>query len=130
MMKSVAVDLDGVLAQYDGWEGLDNIGDPVEGAREFMETLMQDYEVVVYTTRCNPDPFNDGEYREAPVKLQTRIRSWLNEHGIPYTRVFAGYGKPIAVAYVDDRAVPCQPHEGKPEMEFSAALRHVESLAF
>lgn len=128
---NVAVDLDGVLAQYDGWDvhGLDNIGPPVEGAKEFLLALLDDgFKVVVYTTRTNPDPFNDGEYREAPEKLAGRVRAWLRQNGmwLEGVSVFMGRGKPIACAYVDNRAVPCQSEMGK--HEFTAALEHTRSL--
>lgn len=128
---NVAVDLDGVLAQYDGWDvhGLDNIGPPVEGAKEFLLALLDDgFKVVVYTTRTNPDPFNDGEYREAPEKLAGRVRAWLREHDMWHdgVSVFQGRGKPIAFAYIDDRAVPCQAEKGR--TEFIAALEHTRAL--
>lgn len=110
-MKAVAVDLDGVLARYEGWAGLCEIGDPIPHARWFMEALatMPGAEVVVYTTRANPDPFNTGEQRASPEQLEALIAGWLDNHDIPYDRVFIGRGKPIAAAYVDDRAVCCDP---------------------
>ncbi len=37
--KSVAIDLDGVLATYDGWKGADHIGKPIDGARAFLKEL-------------------------------------------------------------------------------------------
>lgn len=131
MSKAVAVDLDGVLAEYDGWEGLDDIGDPVEGARQFCERLREDMdlEVVVFTTRSNPDPFNEGENRASPERCHAIVKGWLEKHDIPHDRVFTGRGKPIAVAYVDDRAVLCKPHESPtPQAEWNAALAHVNSL--
>ena len=30
----IAIDLDGTLAEYDGWKGIDNIGKPIKGAVE------------------------------------------------------------------------------------------------
>lgn len=128
---SVAVDLDGVLAQYDGWEGLEEIGDPVDGSQSFMEGLQDlGVEVVVHTTRMNPDPFYDGEERHRPEEAREILESWLERNGIPYDRVFTGTGKPIASAYVDDRAVLCRPDGDRIEsaLEFKAALAHVESM--
>ena len=58
--KTVCVDLDGVLAQYDGWQGLENIGDPVEGAREFMEDLSKKYHVLVHTARVANERGQNG----------------------------------------------------------------------
>lgn len=131
MSKAVAVDLDGVLAQYDGWEGLDDIGPPVPGAREFLELVREDLglEVVVFTTRLNPDPFNEGEQRASPERLQAIVQGWLDKFDLPYDRVFTGRGKPIAVAYVDDRAVLCKPHQSEtPQGEWNAALAHINAL--
>lgn len=101
----VAVDLDGVLARYDGWRGIDHIGDPLPGAVEFTRRLAAFAEVLVWTTRCSPEanPPYDAE------ELVGVVMDWLNRHGFCWHRVWAGRGKPIAAAYVDDRAVACRP---------------------
>ena len=49
--KTVCVDVDGVLAQYDRWRGVDHIGDPIFGAKEFVADLRKKYKVVIHTTR-------------------------------------------------------------------------------
>lgn len=125
---TVAVDLDGVLAEYDGWEGLEKIGGPVDGARNFLLSLREEgIEVVIHTTRANPDPFNEGINRHAGKNAGDIIRSWLEKHDMHYDRVFTGEGKPIATAYVDDRAITCRPHASSmPEMEFEAAFLHIK----
>jgi hypothetical protein len=35
-MKTVAVDLDATLATYEGWRGIQHIGDPRPGAANFL----------------------------------------------------------------------------------------------
>lgn len=127
--RTVAVDLDGVLAEYDGWEGLDAIGDPVEGAEAFLEALSERFEVVIYTTRLNPNPFDEDTPRTSLERCKQIVVGWLERHDLPYDDVFVGTGKPIAVAYVDDRAVTCKPQQGAPLAEFRAALVHVAALA-
>jgi len=101
--KIVVVDLDGTLAEYEGWTGeWAPIGEPISDvngwtARDFMLRLQErGYRTIVYSSR--------GDTNE--------ILHWLEKHGIPCNAVnwplveIAGMSeKPIAVAYVDDRAV-------------------------
>ena len=39
------------------------------------------------------------------------IEKWLNENNLPFKNIYAGPGKPMAHAYIDDRAVACRPAE-------------------
>lgn len=119
--KTVCVDLDGVLARYDGWKGVDHFGLPLPGAQEFTRRLSQFARVVIFTTRANADPFvagvvrPDGEvephHGATPDGLVGKIEAWLDLHGFHYDEVYAGQGKPLASAYIDDRAVSCEPQE-------------------
>ena len=124
MKKTVCVDLDGVLADYSmGWKGVDHIGDPLPGAVEFLKKLGKKYSVVIFTTRCNPE-INKPE---SASLLRNRVRDWLEEHGFKYDDIYIGVGKPIASAYVDDRAVSCVPQEdGK--VAYKRALARVDGL--
>lgn len=87
MRKTVCIDFDGVLAEYDGWKGEDVLGDPKQGAKEFVERVLRDYDVVVHTTR------NLG-----------KVVNWLIEHEFP-PQMTVSREKPPALAYIDDRAV-------------------------
>jgi len=69
MKKSVCVDLDGVLAQYDGWKGVEHIGDPIPGAVQFTKKLQEVARVVIFTTRTNADPKISG--RNESVQMLT-----------------------------------------------------------
>jgi hypothetical protein len=120
--KTVAVDVDGVLAEYHGWHGVDHIGDPLPGAIDFMKALSEICDVLVYTTRCCEE-INKPEKAHL---LVNRVRAWLDKHGFEYADIWSGQGKPIAVAYVDDRGVSCRPQEN--ETAFSVALQSVRQL--
>jgi hypothetical protein len=112
MKKNVCVDLDGVLADYSkGWQGVEVIGDPIPGAVEFTKSLSEFADVVVFTTRCNPEVNKP----EAAHLLVNRVREWLDKHGFRYADIYCGTGKPIASAYIDDRAITCRPQEGPKE---------------
>ena len=113
---TVCVDLDGVLAQYSGWRGEEVIGDPVPGAVDFMARLRERYKVVVHTTRANTE-----------AGLAATI-AWLQKWGVAFDEV---EGKPIAIAYVDDRAVNARPQDVRDGFEnrtFEVALRRIAWL--
>lgn len=132
--KMIAVDLDGTLAKYDGWKGISHIGDPFPGAREFMDKLCDRFHVVVYTTRTNyrvnkrPDTIKNAiSSKEWARGLKRKIEEWLLGNCIPCHEVYDGNGKPMAAAFVDDRAVPCS---GNPdEAEYGRMLTAATALA-
>ncbi len=127
MKKNVAVDVDGVLAQYDGWKGVEHIGDPIPGAVEFTKKLQEIARVVIFTTRVNADPKISGR-NESVEMLTQRVKLWLDAHGFAYDEIYVGQGKPLAAAYVDDRAVTCCPQDGASDCEYKAALYDVRIL--
>jgi hypothetical protein len=84
--QTIALDFDGVLHAYHGWNG-GKLNGPVDGALEAVEELIKrGFRIVVHSARDT-----------AP------IRRWLKEHGFPALEV--SREKPTAVAYVDDLAV-------------------------
>lgn len=103
----VCVDLDGVLAQYDKWRGIDHIGDPVPGALEFAKKLAKFSSITVFTSRCAQDVLEGS--RITPGQLRIKVIEWLDKHKFPYTDVYIGQGKPRAAAFIDDRGVRCDP---------------------
>lgn len=115
--KTVCVDLDGVLARYDGWKGDDHIGDPIPGAVESVTALAKFARVTIHSIRLNPvDPIT----RE-PRDNSDRVGSWLRANKFPPVTLWLKEGKPIAAAYVDDRAVVCCPQQ--PYKELHGAMR-------
>jgi predicted HAD superfamily phosphohydrolase YqeG len=89
MAKTIAVDFDGVMNTYTGWKGEAELFEPRPGLRAFLEQLRAaGFKVVVYSTR--------------PA---SRIRSWLVDHDLSALVDDVTNGKPMAIAYIDDRAV-------------------------
>ncbi len=107
----VCVDLDGVLAKYESWRGPDQIGPPLPGAMEFMVSLSEIADIVIFTTRCSSDHFGEHSTLISPGRLKIRVIDWLEKYNFPYSDVYVGQGKPHALAFIDDRAVNCSPQK-------------------
>lgn len=116
LKKVVAVDLDGVLASNDGWQGLDHFGEPLPGAVEFTKRLSEFADVLIWTTRCNEEM---GRGEKVSL-LRKRVQEWLDQYGFVYADIYTGPVKPIASAFVDDRAVKCRPQEDVHAYELAA----------
>lgn len=121
----ICVDLDGVLARYDGWRGLDHIGDPLPGALKFAKKLAKHADIVIFTSRCSHDAGGDPDMIDiSPGQMRIRVIDWLEKHKFPFADVYIGQGKPRAVAFVDDRGVACSPQRDPEAYEtaFGAAI--------
>ena len=48
--KTICVDFDGVIAQYDGFKGNDIFGDPIDGVQSAMEVLKKerDSQIIIF----------------------------------------------------------------------------------
>ncbi len=92
--RTIAVDFDGVIAEYDGYKGPGVLGAPRMDVIEAMRTLVSEgWKVVIHTTR--------GEKEISP---------YLAQHRIPFDEIncnsdYKTQGpKPVADVYWDDRA--------------------------
>ena len=111
--KSVCVDLDGTLLYYTNWFSMDGrLGKPRPGAREFLISIRKFAKVIIFTARLS------GKYRSDEIFNQ--IKSWLNLYGLPYDEIYMGQGKPVAEAFVDDRAISIP--KNPVESDFDEAL--------
>ena len=115
----VCVDLDGVLAEPINGK-LTDIGPPVSGALEFMRTLSEKADITILTSRLAT---SGKTLRER----QSAIEAWLKQHNFPYNKLHHGAGKPVAHAYVDDRAVACRPLDTG-TAAFTEALDAIDTL--
>ena len=125
---AVCVDLDGVLALHDRWRGAMHIGEPVEGAKEFVARLRERARVIIFTSRLSQSEQNDAGASEDLDKIELVIRTWLERHEIEFDAIYRGAGKPLASAYVDDRAVTCRPQVVGPHAAFVEAEAQVREL--
>lgn len=94
--RPYAFDFDGVIAMYEGFKGVDNLGEPRPEVVETMRKLKElGHTIIIHSTR--------GE---------TQLREYCSKHDIPADYINRNPelegenpGKPIAYVYIDDRAV-------------------------
>ena len=104
VQKTVAVDLDGCLAYYDGWRGPDHIGPPIHSMALVCHKLHErGFRIVLNTCRLNKT--NNREHSVDTDQSLSTIRDWLNDNGLSFVAISLDEGKPFAHVYVDDRAV-------------------------
>lgn len=85
--RIISIDFDGVLSSYDGWKGSTHLGQPIKGAKAFVERLLKaGFKPVIWTTRN-----------------KNKIKKWLKENGFPNLEVTNS--KYPSVVYIDDRCV-------------------------
>jgi hypothetical protein len=95
--KTIAIDFDGVIHQYSkGWQKGVIYDPPTEGVVEAFYKLMEDgYDLVIFTSRKDLEP----------------VRQWMHKHFDFERRIGHMWEpaitnqKPIAIAYIDDRAI-------------------------
>ena len=97
----IAVDLDGTLAEYNGFKGHDHIGSPIKPMLDRVKQwLGEGRKVIIHTARAH-DP-----------KAIPPIRKWCKEHlgqELPVT----DRKDPKATEFWDDRAVSVERNTGK-----------------
>ena len=108
--RTIAVDFDGVIAEYDGWKGTGVLGSPRRDVLDVLQTLFAEgWKIIIHTTRGRQE-----------------ISGYLIQHRIPHHEInqnsdYRTQGtKPVADVYWDDRAF-CYSGDGKRDLE---QIRH------
>lgn len=116
----IGVDLDGTLARYDGWKGIDHIGDPIPAMVERVKRWLADgRDVRIFTARVDGGEVaiamgdqNGVAHRDVPM-VRYHIEQWCLRHIgaiLPITNV-KDYGM---IELWDDRVVQVIPNTGEP----------------
>lgn len=89
MIKTIAIDLDGVLNTYCGNYNENEIAPPKEGVHEFLAKLAENYKIEIFTVRN--------------TKLTAK---WLIDNDLDrYVSNITNVKNPFASAFIDDRAI-------------------------
>lgn len=100
----IGVDLDGTLAHYDDWRGIEHIGSPIEPmvARVRM-WLAEGQEVRIFTARVA------GDAKDLVIAY---IQEWLEDQGLPKLKV-TNIKDFSMIELWDDRAVRVRINTGE-----------------
>lgn len=116
----IGVDLDGTIARYDGWKGIEHIGEPIAPMVERVKRwISEGREVRIFTARVDGGEValamgdqNGVAHRDVPM-VRHYIEQWCLQHigrSLPITNV-KDYGM---LELWDDRAVQVIANEGIP----------------
>jgi len=99
----IGVDLDGCLAEYHGWKGDFEFGQPIQPMVEFVKKTLEagEYDVRIMTARANDGP-----------EVVSAIQDWLEAAGLPRLAVTATKDFKMVMLY-DDRAVTVELNTGR-----------------
>lgn len=108
----IGVDLDGTLAEYDGWQGSHHIGEPILSMTERVKCwLAEGFEVKIFTARVAKQHF-DEEAAEECFHIERTIKKWCERHigrELPVTCI-----KDMDMIELwDDRAVTVERNTGR-----------------
>ena len=104
----IGVDLDGTLAKYDGYHGVDHIGDPVPAMRErVIRWLSAGIDVRIFSARVGPQ-----KSKEDVELSREAIKRWCLKHLYQVLPVTATKDYSMRVLY-DDRCVAVEPNTGR-----------------
>ena len=99
----IAVDFDGILAEYGEWKGHEHIGKPIKENIEMVKKLHKDgHKLILFTTRLNCSWDGSDYSYEERLKI---IQEWLKKQKIWDAFTDITSEKPYADIYWDDRAV-------------------------
>jgi FMN phosphatase YigB (HAD superfamily) len=85
----IAVDLDGTVHRYGkGWQGDEVYDRPMDGAKEALKYLADNFKVVIFTARKKHEP----------------VEEWLKKHDLDqYVEEVTNIKPPGAFAFIDDK---------------------------
>ena len=97
--KSICIDFDGVIHQYDTWNNGNLNPNAIPGSKKAIDLLKNKYKIIIFTTRAsktyNQEPSSD--------ELIEKMTKWLKDRDIYFDEITSD--KKGAVAYIDDRAI-------------------------
>lgn len=91
--RVLAVDFDGTIAEYEEGQ-FPKIGKPEPGVREALDQLKKaGWYILIFSCRA------------ATADQRKAMKEWLDTNSIPYDDIWKDANKPMAEAYIDDRAI-------------------------
>jgi hypothetical protein len=120
----IGFDLDGTLAKYDGWKGIEHIGEPVESQVLIAKLLhWLGKKIKILTARVAPRDDDDDS-----AKAKKYVEWWCSKH-LGFVPEVTYVKDASMVALFDDRAVSVEQNTGKILGGWTEALPKVSEKA-
>lgn len=99
--RVISVDFDGVIHNMTkGFHDGTMYGDLIDGVEESLKEMSKDYDLVVYSCKCNPErPLINGK---TGTEL---IWEYLEKHNLKQYIKDVTFNKPNAICYIDDKCL-------------------------
>ena len=108
--KWIGFDLDGTLAEYNGWNGISSIGKPIKPMCDLIKKLHDGGDIVkIVTARVAPKDERDGEYQAE--KARGYIEEWCRDN-LGFVPEITHEKDSLMEKMYDDRAVQVIPNSG------------------
>ena len=115
--KWTGFDLDGTLAEYNGWEGIDHIGKPIKPMCDLMKKIREEGgKVKILTARVAPR--KDGSNAE---DARRHIEKWC-EKNLGFVPEITHEKDSLMEELYDDRAVQVIPNKGIPVVKAAQSI--------
>lgn len=98
---TLCIDFDGVIHDHSlGFHDGTIYGEPIKGSLEALKELSLKYKIIIFTCKARPDrPLVNGK---TGAEL---VWEWLDKHNVQQFVSKVTATKPIASAYIDDKAI-------------------------
>lgn len=101
----VGFDLDGTLAVYDRWRGIEHVGAPIKPIVAILrEMVAEGRPVKIFTARV-------ADEKSAP-EVRRHVWAWLEKQGLPPIEI-TNIKDFQMISLYDDRAIQVVPNEGR-----------------
>ena len=86
--RTICIDFDGVIAEYNGWKGPDFLGNPKNGAKDFLDRLkVNGFKIIIFT-----------------IRPKEKILEWFKRYNFHLPNFITNVKIP-AFVYIDDRGL-------------------------
>lgn len=133
-------DLDGTLAKYDGWKGIDHIGEPVKPMVDLIKRMHDEGKVVkIMTARVAPHKLEDGTVGESYITVpdgeKGATRNYAHQFINDWCHFNLGFVPEIVyqkdhlmLELYDDRVKQVVPNEGWLVEDIARSKRVIHSI--
>lgn len=99
--KTLVFDVDGVIFEYDSWQGIDLYGEPIQEMIDLINKLYDSgkYEICIWSTRTNPYVQGYPHYL-----LHDALEITLDMAGVKYHKIL-DEPKPLFYCLIDDNSI-------------------------